>query len=169
MKRALAGLAACVLGACSVFNPAPRTIVRVDTVVVTREVAPPLTAGDSAAICLATGMPVTVHVAADGDTLIGDARVSLRALRPVLTFEGAYASGLSWFENSDSLRFERRLYRKLGRPRRRSCDELKRVGDYVGVPVFAEVTAPQPLPQIEVPAQPGMFQTYVTPQPRRRR
>jgi len=156
------------LTGCSVFNPKPKTIVQVDTVVVTKEVAPPLPAGDSAEICLSTGIPARVMVTSTGDTLIGEQRIKLSAVRPLLSFEGQYARGLSWFERSDTIRFERRVYRKLSGPRKRMCDELKRVGDYQGVPIFAEVTAPQPLPGIEIPVAPGLFQTYTTPVPRRR-
>lgn len=161
---------ALLLVACSAFRPEPVTIVQVDTVVITQEApAPALPDGDSVEICLSTGASVSVRVAANGDTLIGDRRVTLSSVRPVLGFAGAYASGSSWFDRVDTLRFESRVYKKLGRPLRRGCDELKLVGDHRGIPVFAEVTAPQGLPQIEIPAQPGMFQTYIGPAPRRRR
>jgi hypothetical protein len=159
-----------MVSACSVLRPEPRTVVQVDTVVVTREAPPPpLPEGDSVEICLSTGASVSVRVAASGDTLIGDRGVTLSSVRPVLGFAGAYAGGLSWFDRVDTVRFEKRVYKKLGRPVRRGCDELKLVGDHRGIPVFAEVTAPQALPQIEIPAQPGMFQTYIGPAPRRRR
>lgn len=170
MKLALVTACALPLAACSGLRPKPITIVQVDTVVVTREAPPPsLPDGDSVEICLSTGASVSVRVAANGDTLVGDQRVALSSVRPVLGFAGAYASGLSWFDRVDTVRFESRLYKKLGRPVRRACDELKRVGDHGGVPVFAEVTAPQVLPQIEIPVHPGMFQTYIGPAPRRRR
>jgi hypothetical protein len=168
----LALVAACVLSlaACSALRPKPITVVQVDTVVVTREAPPPpLPDGDSVEICLSTGASVSIRVAANGDTLIGERRVTLSSVQPVLGFAGTYASGLNWFDRVDTLRFESRVYKKLGRPVRRACDELKRVGDHGGVPIFAEVTAPQVLPQIEVPVRPGMFQAYIGPAPRRRR
>jgi hypothetical protein len=153
---------------CSILQK-PKPIIQVDTVTVTKEVPAPLPTGDSVEICLSTGMPVTVLVTSGGDTLVGPERVKLTAVRPVLSFQGAYANGQSWFERGDTIRFEKRVYRKLSRPRKRACDELKQVGDYRGLPVFAEVTAPQPLPGIEIPVVPGVFQTYTTPVPRRRR
>ena len=169
MRLALVAVCALPLAGCSVLRPEPRTVIQVDTVVVTREApAPELPAGDSVEICLSTGASVAVRVAANGDTLIGDGRVTLSSVRPVLGFAGAYAGGSSWFDRVDTVRFESRVYKKLGRPVRRACDELKRVGDHGGVPVFAEVTAPQALPQIEIPVRPGMFQTYIGPAPRRR-
>ena len=168
MNRTIVLALAVALSGCSTIRPKPKTIVQVDTVVVTREVAPPLPTGDSTEVCLSTGVPVRVLVSSAGDTLIGDQRISLSAVRPLLGFAGQYAGGLGWYERSDTIRFERRVYRKLGRPRKRMCDELKRVGDYQAIPVFAEVTAPQPLPGIELPVAPGLFQTYTTPVPRRR-
>jgi hypothetical protein len=152
---------------CSILQK-PKTIIQIDTVIVTKEVPPPLPTGDSVEICLSTGMPVSVLVSSAGDTLVGPERVKLNAVRPVLSFQGAYADGHSWFERGDTIRFERRVYRKLGRPRKRACDELKHVGEYRGISIFAEVTAPQPLPGIEIPVVPGEFQTYTTPVPRRR-
>jgi hypothetical protein len=155
------------LTGCSLLQK-PKPIIQIDTVVVTKEVPPPLPTGDSVEICLSTGMPASVVVTSSGDTLIGPERIKLSLVRPLLSFDGAYASGHGWYERSDTIRFERRVYRKLARPRKRNCDELKRVGDHSGVPVFAEVTAPQPLPGIEIPVAPGIFQTYTTPVPRRR-
>lgn len=158
------------VGGCAVFNPAPpRTIVRVDTVIVTKTVAPVLPMGDSALICLATGMPISVLIAPTGDTLIGEARIRLRDVRPPLTFAGTYAGQAAWFAN-DTLRFDKRLYRKSGGTVRRVCDDLKEVGLFNGVPVFADVTAMGNLPIIMVPVRPGMFQSYSSAAaPRRRR
>jgi hypothetical protein len=45
---------------------------------------------------------------------------------------------------------------------KRACDELKLVGAFRGVPVFASVTEPQGLPTIVVPIRPGFFQNYTT-------
>ena len=168
MMRASILAVGLALSGCAMLQK-PKPIIQVDTVIVTKEVAPPLPTGDSVDVCLSTGMPVTVRVTSSGDTLIGPERIKLSAVRPILGFKGAYGAGLGWFEHADTIRFERRVYRKLGRPQKRMCDELKHVGDFSGVPVFAEVTAPQPLPGIEIPVSPGWFQTYTTPVPRRRR
>jgi hypothetical protein len=169
MTRALAGTLALALSACTYFQkPEPQIITRTDTVTITKEVAPPLPTGDTASICLSTGMTVQVLVNSTGDTLIGDARVKLSEVRSVLSFAGNYAADKSWY-GRDTLRFETRLYRKFGMEKKRACDELKEVGAYQGVPVFAEVEAPGILPAIVLPVRPGKFQTYnAATTPRRR-
>ena len=164
----LALIAALGFPGCA-LRPEPEIVTRTDTVTVTDTVRVPAAAvlptGDSATICLSTGMPVPVVIAADGDTLVGDARVSVRSVRPILDFAGRYAE--QW---PDTVRFERRVYRRRGVVAKRACDELKHVGEHNGVPIFADVTAPQPLPAIVVPVRPGAFQTYALPtQPVRRR
>lgn len=164
VARARALAVALALGGCATLTPKPETIIRVDTVTVTivRDVALPT--GDSATICLSTGMPAPVLIAANGDTLIGAARISLKNARPVLSFAGSYAG--QW---PDTVRFERRVYRRSGVVVKRNCDELKHVGEHHGVPIFAEVTAPNPLPAIVVPVRAGVFQNYRLPTPARRR
>jgi hypothetical protein len=158
---------ALTVSSCSTLRPKPEIITRVDTLTVTtvRDVTPPLPAGDTATVCLSTGMPVPVLIAANGDTLVGDARVSVKSVRPALDFAGRYAE--QW---PDTLHFEKRVYRRRGVVAKRTCDEFKHVGEHNGVPIFADVTAPQPLPAIVVPVRPGAFQTYVLlTQPARRR
>jgi hypothetical protein len=166
---ALAPVLALAFEGCAALQPAPQVATRTDTVRVTVTdtvmQAARLPSGDSATVCLSTGMPVTVLVTASGDTLIGDARVSVKSVRPILDFAGRYAE--QW---PDTVRFEKRVYRRRGVVAKRMCDELKHVGEHEGVPIFAEVTAPQPLPAIVVPVRPGTFQTYALPtQPARRR
>ncbi len=163
----------CVLcGGCSVLHPKPEIITKTDTVTITKEVPPPLPPGDSMEVCLSTGVPAHVRITAQGDTLIGAQRVPLSSLKPVLAFAGTYAGDASWFATSDTVRFDRKLYGKAGGLRGRACDELKLVGSYQGVPVFAEITAPQALPAILLPVRPGQFQMYTTsaaPRPTRTR
>ncbi|HEX6557936.1 MAG TPA: hypothetical protein VF021_00695 [Longimicrobiales bacterium] len=151
------------LAGCSrLRGHAPEPVVRVDTVTLTKEVAAPLPNGDSVEICLSTGLPARVLVAANGDTLIGAARTPLRLLRPVLSFSGAYAAEQSWFA-TDTMRFEGRLYHKTGAELQLQCDELKEVGSAAGVPVFARVTEMSTLPYILVPVRPSRFQPYTAP------
>jgi hypothetical protein len=159
MKRVW--LAAALLSGCSVFQRPPEPQVRVDTVTVTREVEPPLPEGSLVEVCLSTGVTAQIHVAANGDTLIGEKRVPLRELRPALTFPGVYAADREWLRSGGVVTFDRQRYRRAGVERVRACDELKLVGHHDGVPVFAEVTAPQLLPMIIIPVRPGVYQDYL--------
>jgi hypothetical protein len=155
------------LTGCAARQPEPQVITRTDTVTVTVTVPaePILPAGDTATVCLSTGMPAAVLITASGDTLVGDARVNLKSVRPILDFAGRYAE--QW---PDTVRFEKRVYRRRGVVAKWTCDELKHVGEHNGVPIFADVTAPQPLPAIVVPVRAGVFQMYALPtQPARRR
>jgi hypothetical protein len=121
----------------------------------------PLPEGRPVDLCLSTGVTVQVHVAANGDTLVGDKRVRISDLRPAVTFAGVYAQDRGWFRRGEIVRFDTRSYQRAGVDRVRACDELKLVGEYEGVPIFAEVTAPQILPLIIVPVRPGVFQDYL--------
>lgn len=148
--------------ACAALTPKPRIITKTDTVTVMKEVVAPLPNGDTTTICLGNGMPVTVRI--DGaDTLIGDARVKVKDVAPALAWAGSYTVAL------DTLTFEKRKYRKQGKPAIRLCDELKDVGRYNGVTVFADVTAPNNLPLILLPTTPGFFQAYAPEKPVKRR
>jgi hypothetical protein len=146
---------------CSALTPEPEIITRTDTVTVTQTVAPPLPEGTPAEICLSTGVTVQIHVAANGDTLIGEKRVPIKDLRPGVGFHGVYAVDKDWYLRGDVVTFERRNYRRAGVERVRACDELKLVGAHQGVPLFAEVTAREPLPMIIVPVRPGIYQDYL--------
>jgi hypothetical protein len=150
-----------LLSGCSVLQPAPQAQVRVDTVTVTQNVEPPLPEGTPVDVCLSTGMTVQIHVAANGDTLIGEKRIRLQDVRPAVGFAGVYAQDREWFRRGDVVTFDRRNYRRAGVERVRACDELKLVGTHDGVPLFAEVTAPQVLPAIIVPVRPGVFQDFL--------
>jgi hypothetical protein len=159
MKRFLALIT--LLGACNAFQSAPTPQVRVDTVTVTKEVAPPIPEGAPADLCLSNGVTVQVHIGANGDTLIGPRRIPIQDLRPAVNFAGNYAQNTDWYRRGDVVRFDRRDYQRAGVARARACDELKLVGEHQGVPLFAEVTAPQNLPMIIVPVRPGIYQDYL--------
>lgn len=150
-----------IIAGCAALQPDPQIITRVDTVTVIKEVAPPIPPGDTLTICLSNGMPAPIVVSAAGDTLING--IPLKSVQPILSFAGDYME-----ERVDTIRFERRLYRRAGLAQRKMCDELKEVGRYAGIPVFADITAPQTLPTIFLPVRPSLFQPYTTPTPRRR-
>ena len=140
--------------------PVPDTVVVMDTVVVTREVAPPLPEGQIGMICLASGQNVEIRVTAAGDTLIGPRRVRMMDLGPGVGFLGSYAGGEAWFVNDDALTFDRRQFSKFGQPEARDCRSMKIIGDHDGVNLFAEVAASSPFHIIYVPVRPGVFQPY---------
>jgi hypothetical protein len=154
-------VAALALGGCSALRPEPVIQVRTDTVTVTRTVEPPLAEGRPAEVCLSTGVTTQIHIAANGDTLVGEKRIPLKDLGPGIGFHGLYALDKDWFVRGDVVSFERRNYRRAGVERVRACDELKLIGTHQGVPLFAEVTAISPLSSIIVPVRPGVFQDYV--------
>jgi hypothetical protein len=155
----------CVLstGCTLLQKPAPQIEVRTDTVTVSVRdtMPPPLPEGQPKEVCLSTGVTAQIHVAANGDTLVGEKRVLLKELRPGITFAGVYAQDKEWYRRGDVVLFERRNYRRAGVEKNRACDELKLVGTHQGVPLFAEVTAPNVLPAIIVPVRPGVFQDYL--------
>ncbi len=157
-------------GPCGGAPPpaAPPPPPRVDTVIVTREVPKPLPDGTPASVCLSTGFSLPVLIDAAGDTLIGDARVSIKQTRPGFVFEGGYAAGKSWFVSNQPITFEKRTYNKDREPQKLQCEDLKEVGENLGVPLFADLAAPPPLQVIFVAIQPGLYQAYRTTPPRRR-
>lgn len=161
-----APLAALAMVACmggpppEVPPPVPDTVVVMDTVVVTREVAPPLPEGQMGTICLGSGQNVEIRVTAAGDTLIGPRRVRMADLGPGVGFLGSYAGGEAWFVNDSAITFDRRPFSKFGQPETKDCRALKIVGDHGGVNLFAEVTMSAPFRILYVPVRPGVFQPY---------
>jgi hypothetical protein len=133
-----------------------------DTVVVEREVAPPLPTGTPTEICLATGQNAQVMVTAQGDTLVGPNRVSVRTLRPGVVFAGVYADGMDWFENDEDIGFDNATYSKSGGEVRLDCAEIVRIGEHMGVSLFAMRNADMPYETIYVPVRPGVWQGYQT-------
>jgi hypothetical protein len=131
-----------------------------DTVRVTVQTAPPLPTGTPTDICLATGESVQVLVTAQNDTLVGPSRVSIRTLRPGVVFAGTYAEGRQWFLDDQPVTFEQREYRRSGGEIRLECPNLMRVGEFMGVPLFATRTAERPFQTLYVPVRPGVWQAY---------
>lgn len=145
-------------------RPAPDTVTLpappADTVYVERNVAPELPTGRPTSICLSTGASVQVYVTPQLDTLVGPGRVSVRDLRPGIVFAGVYAEDRQWFVDDEAIQLERRAFSKSGNPRSLECDDIMRVGEYEGVPLFAERSAERPLEMIFVPVRPGVWQAY---------
>lgn len=166
MQRALlsAPVAAILLAACGGGPPPPppepETVVRVDTVVVTREVEPPLPEGRVATLCLASGQTAEIRISPAGDTLVGPRRVRIADLGPGVGFVGNYAADEAWFVHDETVTFERRRFSKFGQPESRGCGTMKIVGDVHGVNLFTEMSAASPFSTVYVPVRPGVFQPY---------
>ncbi len=140
----------------SVQLPAPPP----DTVVVVREVPPPLPDGTPALVCLSTGEELLVRVTAMGDTLVGPGRVPIASLRPGVELAGAYAGETHWHRNGQPLVVEGRTYEPWGAPRRLRCGDIEPVGEHRGVPLFAPGEAGISAGVIYVPVRPGLWQPY---------
>ena len=133
-----------------------------DTIVVTREVAPPMPQGTATEICIATGDNVTVYMTPQGDTLIAPNRVAISSLGPGVSFAGEYADGRGWFEADDPIEFDGREYVQSGGEVGLDCPDIMQVGDNDGVPLFAELGASSPYETLYVPVRPGVWQAYQT-------
>ncbi len=133
-----------------------------DTVVVEREVEPELPTGEPANICLATGENVEILITPQGDTLVGPQRVRTQDLGPGVAFQGNYAEGLDWFDTDEAIDFDEHEYVKFGGEVSLDCNDIMQVGEYRGVPLFAEVGAERPYETIYVPVRPGVWQAYET-------
>ena len=133
-----------------------------DTVMITREVAPPMPQGTPTEICIATGENVTIYLTTQGDTLVGPNRVLLGSLGSGVAFAGEYADGRGWFEADEPIEFEEREYVQSGGEVGLDCGSIMRVGDYDGVPLFADVDASSPFETLYVPVRAGVWQAYQT-------
>jgi hypothetical protein len=131
-----------------------------DTVVVTETVEPPLPQGTPTQLCLATGEAVTVYITPQGDTLVGPRRVDIRNLGPGVAFAGEYAAGRAWFVNDDPVTFEERVFVRSGGEVSLNCPSIMRVGEFGGVPLFANTGAERPFETLYVPVRPGVWQAY---------
>src|SRR6266550_2470958 len=93
------------LPSCTLLHPTPPkpvVQVRVDTVIVTKEVVPPLPQGTATAVCLSTGQTIQIAIAPNGDTLIGEKRLRLLDI-PGVAIAGTYAGALSWYSNNEPI------------------------------------------------------------------
>jgi len=133
-----------------------------DTVVIREAVPATLPEGTPQTICLATGENITIYLTAQGDTLVGPRRVSVQELGPGVAFAGDYAQGLDWFVNDQPVNFGDRQYRKAGSEVGLNCDQIREVGTFGGVPLFADANAQAPYTRLYVPVRPGVWQAYET-------
>lgn len=125
-----------------------------DTVVVERtsEVRIPLS--EQRTLCLATGETETVLGTPEGAELI-----ALSAMG------GAYAGEAEWFNSDGEIEHAGNPYEKAGGEVSPNCATITRVGEWMGVPLFAESAAmgADQLPMVYVPVAPGRWQPYELP------
>ncbi len=163
----IASVALCGRGLCRASlrdRPDPDVVVLPaappDTVVVTRIETPPPPTGTAVTLCLSTGEGVEVLLTSAGDTLVGPSRTPLSELRPTVVLAGVYAENRVWFEDDDDVTFEQRTYGKFGAAVELDCGDIRRVGEHLGVPLFAPDTGGAPPAILYVPVRAGVWQPY---------
>jgi hypothetical protein len=102
------------------------------------------------------------NVQAQFNPATGDTTVAGQAFRTAYpSTTPPYAAGADWFIANEPVTFQTRRYVKFGLPRIVGVGDLSRVGEYQGVPVFAETGAPARPDVIYIPVRPGCeFQPY---------
>ncbi|HEY0037713.1 MAG TPA: hypothetical protein VGB66_13540 [Longimicrobium sp.] len=121
---------------------------------------PPIVTATTISVCVVeNGMLRNVeaeYTSATGDTTVAGRRFgeAYPATAP------AYAAGTGWYIQGEPIMIDRRRYVKYGLPRVLGVNEVTRVGDHQGVPVFAETGTTRP-DVVYVPVRPGCeFQPY---------
>jgi hypothetical protein len=90
----------------------------------------------------------------------GDTTVNGQPFATAFPTGAQYAANATWFINNERVMFQNRRFVKYGLPRVLGVNEVTRVGDHMGVPVFAEMGQTRP-DVIYVPVRPGCeFQPY---------
>jgi hypothetical protein len=96
----------------------------------------------------------------EGDTVVvtpQGIRRPLRAAHPV----PPTASGRDWFVRDEPIFLDRQEYVRLGVPRVLTAEEINRIGEYQGVPLYAPRDGTRPPNVFYVPIQDGcIFQPY---------
>ena len=125
-----------------------------DTVVIERTTEIPIELSAERTLCLATGENGTVMATPEGAEVI-----ALDALG------GVYAADAEWFNNDSEIEHGDYPYEKVGEQISPNCTTITRVGEWLGVPLFAESAAAgaDPIPMIYVPVTPGRWQPYELP------
>jgi len=163
----LASVAICGRGLCRASlrerPPSPVVVLPApppDTVVVVRPEESSPARGTLSTLCLATGAAVEIFRTEGGDTLVGPSRVSIDDLRPALSFAGTYAGGTAWLEAGESISFDARSFDPEGATLELRCEAIRRVGEYLTVPLFVMRDEEEPWELVYVPVRPGEWQAY---------
>lgn len=125
-----------------------------DTVVIERTTEVPIELSMERTLCLATGENGTVMATPEGAEVIA-----------VDALGGVYASDAEWFNDDSEIEHGGYPYEKAGEQISPNCTTITRVGEWMGVPLFAESAAAgeDPIPMIYVPVTPGRWQPYELP------
>ena len=100
------------------------------------------------------------NVTATYNTTAGDTTVNGQPFATAFPTGGQYAANASWYINNEPVMFQNRRFVKYGLPRVLGVNEVTRVGEFQGVPVFAETGQTRP-EVVYVLVRPGCeFQPY---------
>ena len=102
------------------------------------------------------------NVEAQYASATGDTTVAGRPFGQAYPATAGYAAGAGWYIQGEPIMLDRRRYVKFGLPRVLGVNEVARMGEYQGVPVFAEAGMTRP-EVVYVAIRPGCeFQPYQT-------
>ena len=155
--RTAALLAAAALAAACARAPAPAPPPPIGPAVT---VEPPQ-APDSVFVCVIRNGDLAV-VGAELDPATGDTLVGGRRFAEALPVTDEYAPTRRWYVDNEPLPFHegrRPWYVKYGLPRFLAINEIVRVGEHDGIPVFGEIADPywDSRGLLYVPTSPGCF------------
>jgi hypothetical protein len=86
---------------------------------------------------------------------------NLVELKEAFPLENGYSATRTWYVNNDKIKCLDRTYVKYGLPRILETSEVKKVGMYDKVGLYAETGSPESPEVIYIPVQPGCeFQPY---------
>ena len=120
---------------------------------------PPVTADSNIQVCVLQDGNLT-NVTAQYNTARGDTMVNGQPFATAFPTGGQYAANASWYINNEPVMFQNRRFVKYGLPRVLGVNEVTRVGEFQGVPVFAETGQTRP-EVVYVLVRPGCeFQPY---------
>ena len=99
-------------------------------------------------------------VAAMYNPAAGDTTVNGQPFATAYPTGAQYGANATWYINNEPVTFQNRRFVRYGLPRVLGVNEVTRVGDFQGVPIFAEAGQTRP-DVVYVPVRPGCeFQPY---------
>jgi hypothetical protein len=110
-------------------------------------------------ICVVRDGALTT-VAATYDPATNDTTVGGQPFATAFPAGAQYAANAGWYAGGGPIRFQNRRFVRFDLPRVLGANEVTRVGDFRGVPIFAEAGRSRP-EVIYLPVRPGCeFQPY---------